>query len=223
MPSRNSWGSTDPTPSINSSWEACLCVPVVGSGGGGPDAHPVPWGGCRGHCRVQRPLRGLAGHRGQPHGAQLSSAQAPRCPAPWGEGKAWAANRSAGTPGPGGRNGRPVQGESAELALVPVLSFGELWWGVLTRPPHFLLTQPCSHPHPSPHWTPLPLTGLVPRDYPVARRPNGAFEDWLCSDHWGLFGNSHVSSAAAGDLANPRALLTSSPPLPPARHSPFGL
>lgn len=112
-----------------------------------------------------------------------------------------------------------MQGEPAELALVPVLSF----WGAVVGCPHLpslLLAAPTllpSSPHLIPQ-TPLSLTGPhpVPGDYPVARCPNWAFEDWLCSADWGLSGNSLVRSAAAADLANPGALPTSlhPPPLP---------
>uniref|UniRef100_A0A8C9CKY5 Cysteine-rich protein 1 n=1 Tax=Phocoena sinus TaxID=42100 RepID=A0A8C9CKY5_PHOSS len=94
-------------------------------------------------------------------GTCSSCCSQPCCPLPWwGWGYSareppWTAPRSAlQMPQPSSAalglvsGNMRLRGESAEL--VPFLrSFGELWWGALSCPPHFLLLLPCPHP-PSP-------------------------------------------------------------------------
>lgn len=123
---------------------ACCWGVVEGSCSGGPEARPYALGA---HHRLQPPLHGSAlATLDSPMEAPLSSSWAQRCPSPVGQGEGpWV----SGNTRPQGQEpeGQP-QGESAELMLVPFLSFGGVVAGSLHCPPHFLLLQLSPHPQP---------------------------------------------------------------------------
>ena len=164
----------------------------------------------------------------------------PCCPLPWRR-RGYSAGEPPGQPrvqpcrrpsppaalGLASRN-RRLQGESAEL--VPFLrSFGELWWGALACPPHFLPLHPCPHPpsppcrtgpavhppgHHLPHLPPCRARGLA-----GGRLPDGAFEvttGWAATARGFLKTPVSVQGAAA-DWATLRALA-----VPPTGHSQSG-